>query len=45
MNMSKKIDIRKLPELQTSVGIHGSAKQREVGGSGCAGVVILVVTG
>ena len=38
----KKIDIRKLPELKTSVGIHGSIKQKEVGGIGCMGVVFAV---
>lgn len=41
----KKIDIRKLPELPTKVGIHGSLKQREVGGASCTGVFIAVVTG
>jgi hypothetical protein len=41
----KKIDIRKLPQLGTSVGIHGSMKQKEVGGSACAGVFIAVVSG
>ena len=41
----KKIDIKKLPELATSVGIHGSMKQKEVGGGACAGVFIAVVSG
>jgi hypothetical protein len=41
----KKIDITKLPELATKVGIHGSAKQREVGGTGCGGIVLAIVTG
>jgi hypothetical protein len=41
----KKIDIAKLPELTTKVGIHGAAKQREVGGSGCAGVIIAIIAG
>jgi hypothetical protein len=41
----KKIDIAKLPELKTSVGIHGSASQQEVGGAFCAGVVVAVVNG
>ena len=41
----KKIDIRKLPELTTRVGIHGSVKQKEVGGASCMGVVIAVVSG
>lgn len=40
-----KIDINKLPELSTRVGIHGSAKQREVGGAGCGGVIIAIVIG
>ncbi|MEA3009535.1 MAG: hypothetical protein QOJ91_1227 [Sphingomonadales bacterium] len=38
----KKIDICTLPELATSVGIHGSFKQKEVGGGGCVAVVLLV---
>lgn len=41
----KKIDISTLPELATRVGIHGSAKQREVGGGACGGIVIALVTG
>jgi hypothetical protein len=41
-NEMKKIDIRKLPELKTSVGIHGSIKQKEVGGAGCMGVIFMV---
>lgn len=41
----KNIDIRKLPELATRVGIHGSARQQEVGGVFCAGVVIVVSSG
>jgi hypothetical protein len=41
----KKIDINTLPELTTKVGIHGSAKQREVGGAACGGVVIALITG
>ena len=39
----KKIDINKLPELKTSVGIHGSMKQKEVGGSACVGVFVAVI--
>ena len=39
----KKIDIRKLPELRTSVGIHGSVKQKEVGGAACLGTLIVIV--
>lgn len=41
----KKIDITELPELATKVGIHGSAKQREVGGGACGGIFIAIVTG
>ena len=41
----KKIDISKLPELRTRVGIHGSMKQKEVGGGACMGVFIAVVSG
>ena len=36
----KKIDISRIPELGTSVGIQGSAKQKEVGGPPCVGVLI-----
>ncbi len=36
----KKIDISAIPELKTSVGIHGSTKQKEVGGPLCLGVVV-----
>jgi hypothetical protein len=38
----KKIDIAKLPELATGVGIHGSSKQKEVGGSACLAVVLVL---
>jgi hypothetical protein len=41
----KKIDITKLPELATRVAIHGAVKQREVGGAGCASIVVAVITG
>jgi hypothetical protein len=41
----KKIDIKKLPQLATKVAIHGSTKQREVGGAGCGTVFIAIVTG
>jgi hypothetical protein len=37
----KTIDIAKLPELKTRVGIHGSVRQQEVGGVFCAGVIII----
>lgn len=39
----KKIEIRKLPELKTRVGIHGSVKQKEVAGLGCLGVFCVIV--
>ena len=35
--MTKKIDIASIPELNTSVGMHGSLKQKEVGGPLCLG--------
>ncbi len=38
----KKIDIAKLPELKTSVGIYGSVKQKEVGGATCVGMLIVI---
>jgi len=38
----KNIDIAKLPELRSRVGIHGSTRQQEVGGVFCAGVVVVV---
>jgi len=41
----KKIDINTLPELAMKVGIHGSAKQREVGGAACGGVIIAIIVG
>ncbi|WP_158702972.1 hypothetical protein [Allosphingosinicella vermicomposti] len=34
-----KIDIASVPEIKTSVGIQGSAKQREVAGPFCAGII------
>lgn len=40
----KKIDIAKLPELPTSVGIHGSSKQKEVGGAACVAAIVIVFT-
>jgi hypothetical protein len=43
--MKKKIDIAAIPELNTSVGIHGSVKQKEVGGGVCLlclGVAIVI---
>jgi hypothetical protein len=43
--MNKKIDISAIPELSTKVGIHGSVKQKEVGGPLCLGLVIAVAVG
>lgn len=39
----KKIDIAEIPELDTRVGIHGSLKQKEVGGPLCLGVVVAIL--
>ena len=39
----RKIDIRKLPELKTSVGIHGSVKQKEVTGGACLGFILIYI--
>ncbi|HEX8400846.1 MAG TPA: hypothetical protein VF628_04005 [Allosphingosinicella sp.] len=36
----KKIDIARLPELKTSVGIQGAAKHKEVGGPVCLGALL-----
>ncbi|MBX3561605.1 MAG: hypothetical protein KF780_07290 [Sphingomonas sp.] len=41
--MKKKIDIAAIPELNTSVGMHGSVRQQEVGGPLCLGVVVAVL--
>lgn len=41
--MKKKIDIAAIPELKTSVGMHGSAKQKEVGGPLCLGIVFAAI--
>jgi hypothetical protein len=41
--MNKKIDISAIPELNTSVGMHGSVKQKEVGGPICLGIFVAVV--
>lgn len=43
--MKKKIDIAAIPELNTSVGMHGSVKQQEVAGPLCLGVVIAIIIG
>jgi hypothetical protein len=42
--MKKKIDIAAIPELQTSVRMHGSARQQEVGGWGCLALCLAVAT-
>jgi hypothetical protein len=36
----KKIDIARIPDLKTGVGMHGSVKQKEVAGPVCVGIVI-----
>ncbi len=41
--MKKMIDITAIPELGTSVGMHGSVKQKEVKGPLCLGVVVAIV--
>lgn len=41
--MSKKIDIASVPELNTSVGMHGSLKQKEVGGPLCLGALVAIL--
>lgn len=41
--MTKKIDIAAIPELGTSVGIHGSVKQQEVAGPMCLAIVVAVI--
>ena len=41
--MKKKIDISAVPELKTSVGMHGSLKQKEVGGPLCLGIAVAVL--
>ena len=38
--MKKKIDVTSIPPLRTSVGMHGSLKQKEVGGPLCLGVFV-----
>lgn len=42
--MKKRIDIAAIPELGTSVGMHGSFKQKEVGGPICLAIVIAIAT-
>lgn len=41
--MKKKIDINTVPELATSVGMHGSIRQKEVGGPICLALFVAVV--
>ena len=41
--MTKKINIAAIPELKTSVGIHGSSKQKEVVGPLCVGVALALI--
>ncbi|HEX8307129.1 MAG TPA: hypothetical protein VF645_01760 [Allosphingosinicella sp.] len=41
----RKIDINMLPELTTRVGIHGSVRQKEVGGGACMVIIIAAVSG
>ena len=36
----KKIDIARIPELKTSVGLPGSVKHKEVGGPVCLGALL-----
>ena len=43
--MKKKIDIAAIPELNTSVGMHGSVKQKEVAGPLCLGILIAIIIG
>ena len=43
--MKKKIDIAAIPELNTSVGMHGSVKQKEVAGPLCLGILVAVIIG
>ena len=38
--MTKEIEIANVPELTTSVGMHGSVKQKEVGGPICFAIVV-----
>jgi hypothetical protein len=38
----KKIDISRIPELKTSVGMQGSMKHKEVGGPVCIAALLAV---
>jgi hypothetical protein len=41
--MTKKIEIATIPELNTSVGMHGSVKQKEVAGPLCLAAVVALM--
>ena len=41
--MKKKLDIASVPELRTSVGMHGSLKQKQVWGPPCLGIAIAIL--
>ena len=41
--MKKKIDIAAIPDLQTGIGMHGSLKQKEVGGPTCLGILVAII--
>jgi hypothetical protein len=41
--MTTRIDIAAIPELGTSVGIHGSVKQKVVGGPLCLCIVVAAI--
>jgi hypothetical protein len=43
--MKKKIEIAAIPELGTRVGMHGSVKQKEVGGPMCLAVAVAILMG
>src|SRR5687768_2979333 len=43
ISMKKKIDITAVPELRTSVGMHGSLKQKEVGGPICLTIAVAIL--
>ena len=43
VEMKKKIDIASVPELRTSVGMHGSLKQQQVWGPPCLGIAIAIL--
>lgn len=41
--MKRKIDIAAIPELGTSVGMHGSVRQKDVAGPMCLGVLLALI--